>query len=565
VIPDDAESGAAVGNSLQSAQDGGPLRIAVYKYPPPIGSTDGGAGSDGIDDWVVPWSPARDALYPDDWVVPWSAERDALYPNDWIVPAKGTAGGPDSNDSAVPAPAVAASSVLRTLNASSGVGSGASAGRIGAAASFPISIPAPLLSIARNPLLPSAAQMGATAWDPPIFPGDWPAIMARLFPTTVRNAPLGLPDLGTTRGVPPIQAVPSPNGPSTLWPQVRVPQQPSDDYGDLHQQSLLQSLPYLRGTLPPDAFATTNHNAGIDSQAPSSATYASASGGSNPPGSVGYLRGSNSGDGVEDNPSISPHLLGVGTNQFSSFLNALNPIGAANDTQGKSRPLGGDRGPEDSSIDQNNKLQHDRNLIRRLTLSQVTSLTKALRNTLEFFDAYVRDGAYGLSLIPADLEGMANDAVTDFPEFLRRAEPSLAGLGLSMPMTRAAATVWKLNDITRGRVLEMLHGANMPFTYPTVDRTMNGIATSIKSINLDGSSYQKAGKLVSTLREYINDIANFTPREWAGADLEPDEIASRGLDVIVPHGGSAAQQSEIEQAIKYGARQNVTVNVIQHP
>jgi hypothetical protein len=55
--------------------------------------------------------------------------------------------------------------------------------------------------------------------------------------------------------------------------------------------------------------------------------------------------------------------------------------------------------------------------------------------------------------------------------------------------------------------------------YPTVDRTINGIATSIKSIDLDASSYQNAGGLGSALRRYINEIADFAERERAGRRL----------------------------------------------
>jgi hypothetical protein len=59
---DDETSDIAPDGPLQPGQGGGPLRITVYKYPPPNASTDGGAGSDGADAQAAPWSPALGKL-----------------------------------------------------------------------------------------------------------------------------------------------------------------------------------------------------------------------------------------------------------------------------------------------------------------------------------------------------------------------------------------------------------------------------------------------------------------------------------------------------------------------
>ena len=169
-----------------------------------------------------------------------------------------------------------------------------------------------------------------------------------------------------------------------------------------------------------------------------------------------------------------------------------------------------------------------------------------------------------LARLPIDLADMAHDAVTDFPEFLRRAEPGLAGLGLSAPMTRAAGNVWLLNDLLRGRIAEMVHGRNLPFSYPAIDKFVSGIATSIKSINLNAPYYQDAKALYYTLRRQVNEVANFIGAERAGAKIQLHEIAGRALDVLVPHSGSVAQKTAIKRAVDYGAEQGVTVNIIRH-
>jgi filamentous hemagglutinin len=56
-------------------------------------------------------------------------------------------------------------------------------------------------------------------------------------------------------------------------------------------------------------------------------------------------------------------------------------------------------------------------------------------------------------------------------------------------------------------------------------------------------------------------------KAWAGVKISPNQISGRGLDVVVPHAGSATQQQIINDIIKYGAsRPNpVTVRVIPYP
>src|ERR1700676_812460 len=102
---------------------------------------------------------------------------------------------------------------------------------------------------------------------------------------------------------------------------------------------------------------------------------------------------------------------------------------------------------------------------------------------------------------PTDIADMFHDAVTDFPEFLRRAEPGLAGLGMGAPLTRAAGNVLLLRDTLRGRIAEVVHGADLPFTFPRIDKFVDGMATSIKSIDLNASSYQDAKALYYALRK----------------------------------------------------------------
>jgi hypothetical protein len=194
-----------------------------------------------------------------------------------------------------------------------------------------------------------------------------------------------------------------------------------------------------------------------------------------------------------------------------------------------------------------------------------TGLTPSqIRDALSFIGRYLRANDPQLARLPTDVADMFHDAVTDFPEFLRRAEPGLIGLGLGVPMTRAAGNVWLLNDLLRGRIAEVVHGRTLPFGFPKIDRFVNGIATSIKSINLNAPYYHNAKALYYTLQNQINRVVDFIGAKHASVTIKEHQIMGRALDVLVPHTGSVAQRSAIKRAIEYGAQRGVTVNIIRH-
>lgn len=125
--------------------------------------------------------------------------------------------------------------------------------------------------------------------------------------------------------------------------------------------------------------------------------------------------------------------------------------------------------------------------------------------------------------------------------------------------------VWDLNPFDRGREIERRLGQNLPGNFPTIDRFQNGVATSIKSLDLQAPTYQSATTLQRTLNGYVDSVANFQGRNWAGVTIRARDITARALDLAVPGAGTAAQQAAINQAVAYGASRGVTVNVIPFP
>jgi hypothetical protein len=132
----------------------------------------------------------------------------------------------------------------------------------------------------------------------------------------------------------------------------------------------------------------------------------------------------------------------------------------------------------------------------------------------------------------------------------------------------AESSVWELGPGLRGQAIEQALGQNFPGNFPVIDKFENGLATSIKSLDLGAPSYQDAAALDRTLSGYIDKVVNYNgtgPQGWAGVIIPQSQITGRALDLAIPNAGTAVQQKIINQAVLNGAAKGVTVNVIIYP
>ncbi|MES2206723.1 MAG: RHS repeat-associated core domain-containing protein [Pseudomonadota bacterium] len=151
---------------------------------------------------------------------------------------------------------------------------------------------------------------------------------------------------------------------------------------------------------------------------------------------------------------------------------------------------------------------------------------------------------------------------------LFKTEKAIENVAKLETLAEEGVSVWSLGAGPRGQVIEKALGQNLPSNFPTIDRFIDGTATSIKSIDLGASSYQNASKLNRTLTGYIDKIANYngtTAAGWAGVRIDASQITARGLDLAIPNTGTAIQQQLINKAIQYGNSKGVQVNVIVYP
>jgi RHS repeat-associated protein len=125
------------------------------------------------------------------------------------------------------------------------------------------------------------------------------------------------------------------------------------------------------------------------------------------------------------------------------------------------------------------------------------------------------------------------------------------------------AHIWAMRPFARGVAIENALGRNLPGNYPVIDRFINGIATSIKSLDLGAKTYQNITTLTRTVTGYINAVAGFTGRNWARVNIQNADIAGRALELAVPAGGgTAAQQAALQAAVRHGQSVGVTVTII---
>ncbi|TXI44940.1 MAG: hypothetical protein E6Q50_17235, partial [Lysobacter sp.] len=128
--------------------------------------------------------------------------------------------------------------------------------------------------------------------------------------------------------------------------------------------------------------------------------------------------------------------------------------------------------------------------------------------------------------------------------------PAVALLPALLLRNLRLSSPWNKNPFERGFEIEKMLGGNLPSNFPTIDRFQDGIATSIKSVDLRLPSYQNAATLQRTLNGYVDKVAAFKGRTWADVEVPASRIRGRELLLAVPGRGTAAQQAAIQAAAK---------------
>jgi RHS repeat-associated protein len=124
------------------------------------------------------------------------------------------------------------------------------------------------------------------------------------------------------------------------------------------------------------------------------------------------------------------------------------------------------------------------------------------------------------------------------------------------------ASVWELAPVSRGFTIEGLLGGNLPKAFPVIDKFADGIATSIKSIDLTAETYSKGNNLLNTLKGYVNKLDDFTQGSRDGVRITSNQITSKVLEVAIQPGkASLSQWEQIGKAMQYAKNNGIGFNL----
>ncbi|MEM9686477.1 MAG: DUF6443 domain-containing protein [Bacteroidota bacterium] len=131
---------------------------------------------------------------------------------------------------------------------------------------------------------------------------------------------------------------------------------------------------------------------------------------------------------------------------------------------------------------------------------------------------------------------------------------------------RGAKSVWNLNKFQRGRVIEQMLGSGksgLASNFPVIDKIEDGVAVSIKSMDLTAKSYQSGNRVFNTLKGYIDKLDGFTNAKWGGVNIqEGKSYTSKALELAVQTGkGTQGQWGQIQKAVQYALSKDINVTI----
>jgi hypothetical protein len=143
-------------------------------------------------------------------------------------------------------------------------------------------------------------------------------------------------------------------------------------------------------------------------------------------------------------------------------------------------------------------------------------------------------------------------------------------LSLIPPLAEAsaAAVIWRLKPFIRGWYFDALFRDNSLHSLSrTIDNfSAEGVATSIKSLDLNAGTYQDFGRLTSRLNKYLDDLENYRGTNWGGDTVDNSDITARKLLIVVPGNsrGSNSARAAIEDLRARARKLGIDLAIFEH-
>jgi hypothetical protein len=159
------------------------------------------------------------------------------------------------------------------------------------------------------------------------------------------------------------------------------------------------------------------------------------------------------------------------------------------------------------------------------------------------------------------LNRIAHYAKSDPAEAAQARNLAVGGILLLLGRRPAPAIIetpseaWNLGWAARGQYFDtLLRDGSLPQGFRIIDNFTNGIATSIKSIDLNAATYQDATRLTYRLTKYIGDLVDYEGGILSNTQVKLSEIKERALNLVIPKGSiTATQRAAIEAARRTAA------------
>jgi hypothetical protein len=170
-------------------------------------------------------------------------------------------------------------------------------------------------------------------------------------------------------------------------------------------------------------------------------------------------------------------------------------------------------------------------------------------------DVQTRDWAAGAALLSGGLPpAAAGEAAAG-----EAAAGESATVGAASGETLATDTpseVWKYGWAKRGREIhDALSDGSLDPNFPTIDMfSPSGVATSIKSIDLNAAVYQNDASLRYRLNNYFDKVSEFDGADFAGRRVDGDQITDRLLQLVVPKDSTTDAQRTIIESTQARAK-----------
>jgi hypothetical protein len=131
----------------------------------------------------------------------------------------------------------------------------------------------------------------------------------------------------------------------------------------------------------------------------------------------------------------------------------------------------------------------------------------------------------------------------------------VTGAALLAAAITSPAEAWKSGWATRGRYFEeQLSDNSLHPDFETIDNFSDGIATSIKSIDLNAATYQKTAQLTYTLNKYVNDVSEYDGGRRVNDEVASGAITGRVLSLAIPKASMTETQRIAIEAVRARAK-----------